>query len=212
MGLITVSLPADGSTADVADYNVPITTITTLVNGQLDNANISTLAAIDGSKLANTSVTGTQIADSAITPAKILTGTGTTWVWQSWTPTWTNLTVGSGVNASKYIQVGKTVFFRLSFILGSGSSVGSNPTFTLPVTSVTYPGTATIPVLGSARLFDASVANYNGVVVWNTTTTASLQAFGTSGALISQSNLTATSPFTWTSPDEIYAQGFYEAA
>src|SRR5207253_1317172 len=34
--------------------------------------------------------------------------------WQSWTPTWTNLTVGNAVQACKYIQIGKTVHFRVS--------------------------------------------------------------------------------------------------
>lgn len=56
MGTITVSLPADGTTADVADYNTPITTIVNAINGGLDNANIVAGAAIAGSKLANSSV------------------------------------------------------------------------------------------------------------------------------------------------------------
>jgi hypothetical protein len=61
MGTISVSLPSDGTTADVADYNTPINTIVTLVNGNLDNANIASGAAIAGSKLASDGVTGTQI-------------------------------------------------------------------------------------------------------------------------------------------------------
>jgi hypothetical protein len=42
---------------------------------------------------------GTGIAASAITPEKLLTGTGTTWPWTAWTPSWTNLTVGTGGSA-----------------------------------------------------------------------------------------------------------------
>lgn len=71
MGTISVSLPADGSTADVSDYNTPINTIVSELNGGLDNDNIATGAAIDGSKLANTSVTATQIAADAVTATKI---------------------------------------------------------------------------------------------------------------------------------------------
>lgn len=61
MGLISLTLPVDGTTADVADYNVPLTTIATLVNGNIDNSNIAVGAAIDGAKLASGTVTSTQI-------------------------------------------------------------------------------------------------------------------------------------------------------
>jgi hypothetical protein len=44
MGTISISLPADGSTADVADYNTPITTIKNELNGSLNDANISGLS------------------------------------------------------------------------------------------------------------------------------------------------------------------------
>lgn len=53
MGTISVSLPADGTTADVTDYNTPITTIVNAINGNLDNANIASGAAISTTKLAD---------------------------------------------------------------------------------------------------------------------------------------------------------------
>jgi hypothetical protein len=65
MGVISVSLPSDGTTADVGDYNTPIQTIVNAINGNLDNANIAAAAAIDGSKLANASVTPTKLATGA---------------------------------------------------------------------------------------------------------------------------------------------------
>jgi len=62
MGQINVSLPSDGETADVADYNTPITTIVDEINGNLDNSNIDAAAAISGSKLADSSVTADKLA------------------------------------------------------------------------------------------------------------------------------------------------------
>lgn len=56
MGNVSVSLPSDGTTADVADYNTPITTIVDEFNGNIDNSNIASAAAISGSKLADNSV------------------------------------------------------------------------------------------------------------------------------------------------------------
>lgn len=60
MANVSVSLPSDGDTIDVADYNTPINTIVTDYNGNIDNSNIATAAAIAGSKLANGSVTPTK--------------------------------------------------------------------------------------------------------------------------------------------------------
>ena len=52
MPIVTVTLPSDQTTADVADYNDPITQILSVLNGQLDDANITSL---NGAKIiANT--------------------------------------------------------------------------------------------------------------------------------------------------------------
>lgn len=56
MATINVTLPSDGETADVADYNTPINAIVNEFNGNIDNNNIKSAAAISGSKLANNSI------------------------------------------------------------------------------------------------------------------------------------------------------------
>jgi hypothetical protein len=56
LATINVSLPSDGTTAETADYNTPVTTIVSEINGNLDNANIKSNAAISGSKLADASI------------------------------------------------------------------------------------------------------------------------------------------------------------
>lgn len=61
MGTINVSLPSDGTTADVSDYNTPITTIVSEINGNLDNANIASAAAIAGSKIADDGITASKV-------------------------------------------------------------------------------------------------------------------------------------------------------
>ncbi len=80
MGTISVSLPADGTTAEVADYNTPITTIVNEFNGNIDNSNLAAAAAIAGSK----------IADGAITPNKLSTGATVAYVVTSETTTSTS--------------------------------------------------------------------------------------------------------------------------
>lgn len=56
MGVVSFSLPSDGAVAKVADYNTPLTLIANVINGNIDNNNISTSAAIAGSKLGDATI------------------------------------------------------------------------------------------------------------------------------------------------------------
>lgn len=72
MGIISVSLPADGQTIDASDYNVPLNTIVDTINGSLDADNIAN-SSITPSKLDSTqkftfSAVGTVASASTITP------------------------------------------------------------------------------------------------------------------------------------------------
>lgn len=71
MGTISVSLPTDGTAADVADYNTPITTIVNAINGGLDNDNLAAAAAIAGTKIADNAITTGKIANGSVTPDKL---------------------------------------------------------------------------------------------------------------------------------------------
>lgn len=151
------------------------------------------------------------IPDGSVTPADLVSGTGTSWAWQSWTPTWTNLTVGNGTNTSVYLQVGKTVFFRLSFVLGSTSSVGTNPVATIPITSKNYD---LLFIYAHGNYVDVSAGNDNfpAFATYGSTTEMNLYAQGVSGSNVRLQGLTSTVPFTWATGDKIGLQGFYEAA
>jgi hypothetical protein len=189
MGTISVSLPSDGETMDASDVNNPINTIVTAINGNLDSNNISA---------------------GGLTPANLVSGTGTSWAWQSWTPTWANLTIGNATVDAKYCQVGKLVRFRISVILGNTSSVGTDPTFTLPVASVSYSGTAKTQTLGQGTFFVTSV--YNGSVVWASTTTAALRVINAAATYAVNNTVSATVPASFTTGSEINLWGCYEAA
>lgn len=188
MGTISLTLPSDGQTIDAADVNTPFNTISTVINGNIDSNNISA---------------------GGITPANLVSGTGTSWAWQSWTPTWTNLTVGNATQASKYTQIGKTVIAEIQLTLGSTSTVGTSPTFTLPVTSVSY---VAFTAIGVCILNDVTGSVYQAAVSWSTTTTAELTVANASGTYIVQNGITSTVPFTWTTSDRLTAHIVYEAA
>lgn len=54
-------------------------------------------------------------------------------VWQSWTPSATNITVGNGTLAGSYVEIGQTVVCRFNFLLGTTSAVSGSPNVTPPI-------------------------------------------------------------------------------
>jgi len=65
MRLISLTLPNDGETVDAADVNTPFNTIATVINGNIENANIKSNAAIDGTKIADNSIPTTKMKGGA---------------------------------------------------------------------------------------------------------------------------------------------------
>lgn len=127
----------------------------------------------------------------------------------SWTPTWTNLTVGNGTFYTKYKQIGPLVFYVIFFQFGSTTTIGaSNPRFTPPVTAIDPGIDKTNSVInygvGLWGGFDASVpttfGNVFNYVIMETTT--SFRIF----------NLTTTAPMTWATGDQFFIQDWYWAA
>jgi len=131
--------------------------------------------------------------------------------WQTWTPTFANFTKGSATITAKYIQLGKTVHFRLAVVLAADSSMGTSPTFTLPVTSVSY-GTSGVSPIGVGTILDNGTATYRMNVIWSSTTVCSITIYNVASTYPIDAAITATVPMTWTTGDEFTATGTYEAA
>jgi hypothetical protein len=128
--------------------------------------------------------------------------------WTSFTPTWTNLTVGNGTEVYKYMQVGKQLFARYKFTLGSTSSIGTNPNVTLPVNPASGAGGF---LSYSVKFTDSGVGTFNGAVDEDSNKLY-LASGVTSGTVLLGGTITATSPFTWTTGDSISFDVFYEVA
>jgi hypothetical protein len=133
--------------------------------------------------------------------------------WKTWTPSWTNLTVGNGTVTGVYRWVGRLVFCRLSIVFGSTTSISGDVKFTLPDNRAANAGTANATPMGQVSMFDTSAgAVFSGTIVNSSTTLASCRVFNASGTYLTEALLTASVPFTWTTGDEINAQFFYESA
>ena len=69
------------------------------------------------------------------------TSTGLKWAaaekaWTSWTPSWTNLTVGNGTVTAKYRENSDTVDVILTLVFGSTTSVSGHIKLTPPVNAL----------------------------------------------------------------------------
>jgi hypothetical protein len=177
------------SASDINDTNGTLNTLNPTAKGSL----VSASAANTASRLA------VGANDLVLTAASGET-TGLKWqgAWTSYTPTFTNLTVGNGTLDCEYFQVGKLVFVRISFVMGTTSSMGSGPYFTLPVTSKNVEQ----GYLGNIYVEDSGVAGYTGVVVFRGSSTALLGIPNVSGTYMGgHASFSATIPFTWGTND-----------
>mgnify|MGYP006317550871 FL=1 len=170
-------------------------------------------SVVTTTKIADSNVTTAKIADSSITNAKLSTTAGEPGgSWQTWIPTWANITLGSGTVVAKYTKIGKFVEGYLYFTLGAGSAVGSSPTFSLPVPA----SSSQIPAAGFAVIGQGlvSVAGnlYDGAVFMGTTGLCLPVVYGASGTYVNDFPLTASLPAVWASGNYMRFTFKYEAA
>lgn len=119
---------------------------------------------------------------------------------------------GDWTKDCRFSMQGKNVIFNVSLIASAAAPMGggvTNAIFTLPVTSAAIPGTDTRMSIGQAILVDANGNTINGPVLFGSTTTG-IVFYWTGDSILA--TITSTSPFTWTTNDEITIAGFYEAA
>lgn len=187
-------------------------TLTTDVVAEYTGANGVTVDGLnikDGKLNTNNSVVVANITDAAVTPAKLLAGTGSSWVWQSWTPTLVNLSGGT-ITSAKYTQIGKTVHLLFWYTL-AGAGVSGAPTFTLPVTAAAQPSFPEAAV-GRSTFIDTGTQVYYGTCFLNSTTVMGMYIFSAGSTYVVPAAISSTAPFVWGNTDQIFVTATYEAA
>ena len=125
---------------------------------------------------------------------------------ESWTPTFTNLTVGNGSLTAQAVRVNDLYVanFRLAF--GSTTSMGTDPRVQLPLAAAT---TSRYLSVGSIfHFFDASTGieyqGYGRIYDSDQVRIRYSRQSTASAAGIFANSLQSTLPFTWTTSDELY--------
>jgi hypothetical protein len=130
--------------------------------------------------------------------------------WTSWTPTWTNLTVGNGALTARYIKNGGLVNFSLVLVFGSTTSITGRVRVSWPVAPINTAAAQTAQVnvqfeeAGNAPWFAQFFNQGAG------TSDYEILAMNTSGTYSYATVLSSTVPFTWGNGDYIFISGSYE--
>lgn len=135
--------------------------------------------------------------------------------WTSYTPTWTNVTVGNATQASAYMNAGKLYVVRISLTFGSTTSISGTPDFTLPGGVSVISGYSSFHVFGTGGLLDTSDSNATYLSPIVRTTTADKLRFlsmNTAGTYAKADGVSATVPFTWATGDMISGTFTFQAA
>lgn len=205
------------NTATIAN---PTLTVDTVSGFSVATAvTVAGLAISSGVLNSNNSVKTSNVQDTAVTPAKLQSGTGSSWAWQSFTPSWTgaggNPAIGNGTINGKYIQTGKTVDFKIDITAGATTTYGSGTyRFSFPVTPATPSATQDLMPIGNAHVKSAVSGNFYCWAIVRTAITSYFELFyltgigGSSGG----ASVTATAPYTFAVNDAIQITGSFEAA
>ena len=146
-----------------------------------------------------------------VVPANLFAGTGTSWTWQDWTPTYSGMTVGNGTVLARYCQIGKTVVGTWQWTLGTTSNIAAGIVISLPVTPKTT--VSTFQPIGSCQMVLPSIVSWGGVRISGASNMI-FEALASSGAYVSTAQVGLGVPGAWsaTSSNSIGSYFMYEAA
>lgn len=127
--------------------------------------------------------------------------------WMSWTPIFTNFTLGNGTVDATYIQIGKFVTANLRVTMGTTSSMTTTPQFTLPVTA----HTTALGTPFTVRISDTGTATFHAICQIVTTSVAEMFTLK-AATYVYWDVITSSAPMTWTANDSFGVQLVYQAA
>jgi hypothetical protein len=132
--------------------------------------------------------------------------------WETYTPTVTNWTLGSGSIVGRYQRIGRFVVADIEMIMGSTTGFSSNLVISLPITAKAQ--SLTTRTIGFCQMFDVSASFLFAGNVRQSTNNQQLipSVYDVVTTYAAPDSIISTRPFSWTNLDEISITAFYEAA
>lgn len=139
-------------------------------------------------------------------------GDGTSWHligstegWETFTPSWTNFSLGNGTtDVARFTYGSGAMHVVVQVTLGSTSSVSGAVRLTIPNGESIVYGNSYL-TYGRAKLREDGVATRLGNVTYFSTTAVSITAESASSSYVRDVSLSSTVPFTWGTSDAIGA-------
>tara|TARA_R110000868_G_scaffold205706_3_gene454292 strand:+ start:2074 stop:2643 length:570 start_codon:yes stop_codon:yes gene_type:complete len=148
--------------------------------------------------------------------AKVAIGNTVLGVYQSWTPTYTNFTLGNGTVTANYCRVNNFVHAYAQIVLGSTSTVTGPVSVSVPVNinagMISGGGDVTAFPLGAASYNDESVVANFGWAMSSSATTVRLMVDLANATYSQRISMNTTVPFTWATGDSFRFSAYYQAA
>ena len=135
-------------------------------------------------------------------------------VWSAFTPTLsgTGTALGNGSLTGFYMKLGKLLFLRVRFTLGSTSTIGSTVSFALPAGLTAATETDQFQMF-PGMLRDTGIAEYLGMFrAASGSTTITAYALGAGATYTTVNAVSSTVPHTWANTDVLSFVGAIEVA
>lgn len=198
-------IPAEGI-EDGAITSVKLASSLSIGTAQIANNAVTSAKIADGTivvgDLANNAVETAKIKDGNVTLAKLAAE-----AWSSSTPALTNGSLGNGTVVNRSVKIGRTVICQGTLVFGSTTSFTGTLGIALP-----YTAAATVDQIGSMYAYDSSTSTYKpGICHVSASTPTLIDSFFDSGQ-VPFIMVGASVPFTWATGDKLFWSISYEAA
>jgi hypothetical protein len=117
--------------------------------------------------------------------------------WNSYTPTWTNLTVGNGTQSAIYRYIDGGIWVKGVLTFGTTTSISGTVTQTIPNSETSK---STGFNVGACGILDSGTQNYAGMTHVTASSTSISFFHGETG---NTGAVNATTPMTWTTSDQL---------
>lgn len=200
---VNTGLFAAGDTVQITNLGAGVCTITA------GTATVNTSASLALAQYESGTLTFTSTSAAIFIKGA---GASTSASWTTFTPSFTNLTVGNATLTGKYLNINKTCIFYVQVVFGTTTSVGTAATLTLPVSAASI--AASQGGIYNVSIQDSGIGTYIGStqVLNNTATTLRWGGVNAGSTYATYQETTSSVPASWGQYDAIYISGMYEVA